>query len=226
MVLKYKGQAHTSEMLSEKMLELEKSMQKNPGWKGCLSKVDGFVADFEWPLDPKPELLNQAGGYPWLACMRRHAFRYGPAGMPLPGVGCFVTPTTSAFWVLTFDVDGLLKHNIKLRDASTFFETATAAKFKDENISVTLLAVDETMWIPFGTIAMPLFCPEDEELEVCTAWVLSYWSDTLAKQVPDPSWKAILTFNREHFVRNEASRLWKVRSQTFEDFAKRVGVQV
>lgn len=220
----YMKQAHSSNPLTARQMELEEAMAKAEAWRGALTKVDGHVEDFEWPLPVQPTLLEQPGGCPWLCVMRKYAFRYGPAAAPLPGVGCFFVPTTGPLTMICLKCEGLATNNISLRDAPAFLETPISSTYKNDEMKVFILEKDRVLWVPYGVLAIPLLASDEQD--TAQAWVLSMFVKDWALALPQSVWKRILTHNREQFVRNEERRLWKARAQTFEAFAEECGVTI
>lgn len=220
----YKERAHKAADLTAKQLELDEMMKKNDTWKGALTKADGFVEGFDWPLDDQPKFLEQVGGYPWLCVVRKYAFRYGPAAMPLPGVGCFFVPLTGPLMVTCMKAEGLVGAQINMREAPAFLETPVSKAYKEQGMQTFVVEQNTALWVPFGVLAVPVLTNEDQDTS--QAWVLSYFAKELAMALPESVWKGILTFNREQFVRHEGKQLWKARCATFECFAKEVGITV
>lgn len=201
-----------------------------------LSVADMFV--------DKPSL--PAGEFPWLVCTKAWSWRFGPNSWSLPGVGCFVMPSTQNCFLVVFKAADYINQGVvALGDLPSFLESSTGqAMTKSSMTLVDMRASRKLCWVPFGYLVVPLYIGdydiEDDDADdkqdsekvasssskpasVGTSirdlgyfWCMPILNGPMSCILSQRDWAPIVAFNRAHFDKTSASPLWAQRAQAFD----------
>ena len=210
-------------IIETKRANITKTMEdpKNDKWTGCSGRVDMQVDCSTWGIDASP--ADHQGTCPWIVCMKKHCWRWGPNTWTMPGMGCFVKPLSVGVVLQLFKVATFLEHGvIALDDLPSFLETATgkSCMVDDSWLLLDLRDGKTIAWVPFGYVISPVFVPmEDQAVEASMGHVLSWciFDPALAKQVSVRSWASVSAWNSSHFEKMGSHTMWASRKTAFKE---------
>ncbi|CAK0910360.1 unnamed protein product [Prorocentrum cordatum] len=134
--------------------------ERGSNWLGCLGRLN-----ISAPEDPALSLLGD--GYfdigtkdcvPWLCTVRADAFRHGPSAFPLNGYSNLVVVISEVMQFVLLPVANIISQGIILADVPKFLASEGATTTLEAGYLVTL-AHHETLYVPYGFIALPLYYP-------------------------------------------------------------------
>ncbi|MCP4241946.1 MAG: hypothetical protein GY772_15430 [bacterium] len=142
----------------------------------------GNADDLSWVPEPMatartmPENRTTFGS-PWLLRTTTGAFRFGPASVPLHGVGAFLVGVKNTAAVMTWDIAAMLEVGDTPESAFETLGHMKAADFRewfDSNVRFTELAPKASVWVPYGYAVMliegtVLFCAARAFLRRCAS---------------------------------------------------------
>lgn len=164
------------------------------------------------------ELHDQPGSAAWLVVQARRAWRFGPAQIPMPGLGSFIqlAPGSTPVTLLLVPLQHVAAFGlIDFKDLPKFLETSGGQKLAKESCGhFTLEKPTQIGWVPYGTLVVPIanmWAEDDKQEDHGSLWWLTIFNKALAKQVGDQAWKAIHSWNAEHMQKMSGQELWKHR---------------
>lgn len=231
---------------------LQQVIENNHSFTGAMARLDASSLDIT-PLSKACNVefgsLAEQGHHPWLATLRKWAFRAGPGAFPMPGIGAFIwaeaegTLVLHCFRVAAFASKGL----IVLSDMAAFLETASGLKTlgSDDWFIVDLRHKEAGVggafvFIPYGFVVWPLYMPIDIDEPVSSIQqatpagqgftyftTLSVFSASLIAALPPQAWTAIENYNKAHIEKQaKNSPLWGNRGASLAAVSAAVARQV
>ena len=185
-------------------------------WPGVLTKLNGTTAPGGLQKFGMPVPTEEAEGLePWMVCVRRNGFLWGPGHWPMPGLGGLAYNAEEDMHCFLVEVADVLAHGISLEDVPAFLDTRTGAELL-KNSSFLRWPPQSVLWIPFGTIPVPVFSKsgedgrknKDDDFGMLS--VLATWSEKAAS-VPDQVSMAIKTWNWKYLCRKQHESTFKSR---------------
>lgn len=145
---------------------------------------------------------------------------------------------------MSVPVIGIVTQGIALSDTSSFLETRSGEAFFKEQVKIFKLSGSDIAWIPTGVIAIPLVLDETSisedtkeqskdkdtdkdkaakaKVEPVFLWSWSPLVPGWVSEIDEQAWLAISAWNKAHIDKNVAQRIWKERSEVFQQFATMV----
>ena len=80
-------------------------------------------------------------------------------------------------------------------------------------------AINDCMYVPYGTLAIPIVLPDLKDSKVPTLggfWVKTIFEKTMAAMVPPSEWAAIDLLNRPYLTHLSGQRLWAQRLNCYD----------
>lgn len=133
------------------------ALEDNPKWGGATAKCETTAETFDF-IPKSAEVLHttSAGVAPWAVACKSASLRYGPQRWPLPGIGAYVsTSSTIPTYIVAMKVEGLLSKGITLPDLPKFLESPSGAQFF-KSATIISLSAGSVAWLPYGWVAWPL----------------------------------------------------------------------
>ncbi|CAK0887899.1 unnamed protein product, partial [Prorocentrum cordatum] len=237
----------TRKMIAEISSDVEKTEKSlmdaissldNKSWAGCMGRVQlghDQITEFvehavEDPSEKHLEIMSEKGGVPWLTFVRPYTWRAGPNQCPLPGMAAVFVAKTDSIVVQIVDASDVVKNGVALTDLKKFMDTAEGGKTYQKKSHVFKLRVGDVLFVPFGFIMMPIYCPPTATMEKASkseamTMVGKIWSMTLLNDkwvnttVHKETWAAILKINMDHLQKSRTTNsLWGERFDFLKKF--------
>ena len=214
------GRAVQQDILKEKAESLKDALSKKPKWSGAMTQIPLDSMELRVEAGHSDMHQDHRGACPWVACVRRCAFRYGPNEFPCPGIGAFVRALTLACWVLVMEIEPVLKFGISMPDLVAFLDSENGQQYLSSNaVVMTKLELGQIVWCPFGRVAIPVSWDEggkDEATESCflhIPYLQPQWQEELSQTTVN----AIMEFNCKHLQKVATNPLWPSRAELFAE---------
>ena len=153
----------------------------------------------------------------WMVCVRSNGFLWGPGHWPMPGLGGLAYNAEEDMYCFLVEVVDVLAHGISLEDVPAFLDTKTGQELLHSSTFLRWPR-QSVLWIPFGTIPVPVFYKSDEEkkkkkddVEVGMLSVLATWTEKDEIEKDQAVGMAIKTWNSKYLSRKQHESLWKSR---------------
>lgn len=212
------------EKINDKQRSMLSFLEKSEESSGVIGKVDlGLVPD--WGLQGKPEttVAEMPGSKPWLVMQRRHAWRFGKTGLPLPGVACIITALTDDLHIQVYDLTRLLSHGIAISDLQGFLETPSGGTYFSSDCRVMRIPKGAVLFVPFAWVAVAVAVRIEDKLgeifDPASMMTAPLWVSAWAARLKGPVWAGISAFNPSIFEQASGQRVWKERGDAFQAFA-------
>jgi hypothetical protein len=214
-------EGHLEDTIGKKIEDCRKAADKN-SWQGTLAKLDyEYPRDFSYGfLEPACEQESDRGAGPWLCGVRRFAWRWGPAALPMPGLGNIIRPVGADLVAIVYKLEELLRSGIAVNDLHAFLETDSGKTFAAEHCAIVKVPKAATFWVPYGWGCSILYYADrsSKDPEVQFALCFTIFVPTMAKQIATNCWAAIAKWNAQHLEKNRASRLYQARDDLWQRF--------
>lgn len=198
--------------------ELQTTIEDGSGMKGLFAQVDTSLVDPESKAKmltsaPAPDPEHVLGDFaPFAVVLRQSACRHGPAGWPLPGVGC---------WVRSFgEVHGVLLELESLKGAgmheyNDFNAALDHRKFRTWKPVGIRLSAGYILWIPYGQIGL-LSTTDTIGSFLCIPW----FNKDLAIATTEDLWSWIAGANIACGNKNPERSPWKTVLPALRNFTQ------
>ena len=206
-------------------------LKENESKTGALVKILGGdqVPQLKNRITGLPEEGAQwhhdAGSAPWLIAAKSRAWRFGPCGMPLVGIGCFVQLCAGSppMTFLLIPGEHLSKAGlVNFVDAPKFFETDGGAKLvRDVSLYFTLEKITQIAYIPYSVVAIPISGLYTDEVnsksgpDISVCWHYPILNSKMAKDMSDQCWNSIVEWNKGYMTPLSGQPIWKERLDVF-----------
>ena len=130
-------------------------------WTGAMARLEQgecVQSPDTWQVFPSECLFpRDAGACPWLVCMFKKHWRYGPNAWPMPGLGGFARSHNSTGVVLQLLLVGPLTECglVALTELAKFLETDTGMRLAAKHLVLSPLEPGTVAWVPYGYICIP-----------------------------------------------------------------------
>ncbi|CAK0906390.1 unnamed protein product [Prorocentrum cordatum] len=160
-----------------------------------------------------------------LCCIVRNALRLGAMAVPLPALGCFMSPLNESMFVLVYDVAEIINQGIVLKDIQTFLKSSSGEGFlKSKHAVCVYLPKNAVLFVPSGFYAQPLFYhPGPRNQKIDPNWLhylhVPFLNAEIAKTVDPDVFKAATALSTVHLAPLQSS-MWVERRKGFSDFVQ------
>ena len=190
-------------------------MEENPQRNGLLAKLPGG--------DQLPQLKDRVTGLPgagcemhtdagtsaWISGLKQRAFNWGPARMPLFGIGCFLqlTPNSAPVTFVCIPGENVSKAGLlDFSEAPAFFASEKGSELlKSTGHWFTFDKTSQISYCPYSALVIPIvgFYTEDKDKQIPTTacfWHYPVFNIELASQVGEQCWKSFIRVGREAYA--------------------------
>lgn len=208
--------------IEEKSKDIKKVIKKK-GWRSAMCKVEGLLGwTDDFVFQDARAYADEKGGEGWVLGLKANVWRFAAGDVHMPGVAQFFLPIDGDMTLSVFAIAPLLAEGIGVGDLHSFLESPSGAQFVKEHASIFQVKLKQGVYIPFGFVAVPLYCQplkeaDDKEM-IGTALHLPIFSPQLASALPEPVWNSVISFNQKFLNKVKDSRPWASRHQIFERF--------
>ena len=202
-------------------------LEEREGTKnGVLNKLqgNGDLPQLKKRILSLPEAMwhTDPGSTAWIGGARNRVLSWGPARMPLAGVGCFIQLCQDSVPItfIMINAEELSKNGLlNYSEAIPFLSTESGAKMvKESSVWITLENPGQILYLPYAAIGIPIvgcFLEDDKKgpnQQIGTYWHYPILNTLLAAAVGDQCWKSIEAWNTEHMTPRIGQGVWKERS--------------
>ena len=184
----------------------------------CVQSPDPWQVLFGHCLFP-----HDAGACPWLVCMLKNCWGFGPNGL-----GEFARSHNSTGVVLQLLLVGQLTECgiVALTDLAKCLETDTGMSLAAKHLVLLPLEPGTVAWVPYGYVCIPSALQTQQSKttadmvhEVAFMSHLTIFNKRFLHELPETVWAAIQAFNNQHLSRAASKPVWASRKDIFTRFA-------
>lgn len=191
-----------SEQVSAKTKSLQAYLQGNKTSTGAMVQLSADLAVAEITQAP-----DSPASAPWLSIHQPYRWRFGAASWPLPGMGTFVHCVAGAAWVRALPVETLLANGLQdfngMHDSFKVDPGLGSKMLRIDDGKMVRLSQGQTVWLPFGHVAMPIASEQTVFLHVLSM------RPCLASAVGKDALTAVARYNTSFAEANAKAKPWK-----------------
>ena len=196
---------------------------KEDSGRDCECKLPDLAAVLMLPNGSSYEDLP--GSSPWLVSQRPWVELMHTKAFPLAGMASLAQCHEYSYSPVSFicvPIQALLSAGLTvLSDLPGFCKHDSGVElFREKSIVVTLERPQHLLWIPEGTLAIPIGRePYSEKTQrSCTYWVKTFLSPADSYLIPHSVWTATKLLNSSYLRKLQGQKCWKQRNELFEKF--------